>query len=504
MNLATIIESHPADEVALIHHDTSIPYGELRDHVDALRGGLVGLGLERGDRVAIVAANHPVVVEALLAALGAGLVAVPLNPTSPPPEMARELRLVGARVVVAGPGTLSAVEAALAVGGDRVERVVAVDDPGGLGLERGSVEIDAWDELLGSVAVPVVDVEPTDPAVLVHTSGTAGSPRAAVLTHANLSANIDQMQSVDAIARRSDDVTYGVLPLFHIFGLNVVLLPALAVGATVVLAERFDPAGALDAILTHRVTALTGPPALWATVAEVPDLPPDTFATVRLAVSGAAKLPVEVAETISERFGLEVREGYGLTEASPVVSQAVGTDAPRGSIGRPLPGVEVRLVDEQGDDVLVGDVGEIHVRGPNVFPGYWEDPDATAAVLDADGWLHTGDLALVDDAGHLFIVDRLKDLVIVSGFNVAPAEVEEVLVEHPAVADAGVVGVPDPRTGEALVAHVVPEPGAEIDTAEIVAFVGRHLARYKCPTEVRVVSEIPRGLGGKVMRRELA
>ena len=503
MNLATIIESHPADGVALIHNDTSIPYGELRDHVDALRGGFLGLGAEPGDRVAVAAVNHPAVVETLLAALGAGLVAVPLNPTSPAPEMARELRLVGARIVVAGPGTTSAVAAALAVGGDRVERVVTVDDFEGADL-GAHVEVHTWESLLGAVPVPVVDVEPSEPAVLVHTSGTAGSPRAAILTHGNLAANIDQMQAVEAIARRSDDVTYGVLPLFHIFGLNVVLLPALAVGATVVLVERFDPAAALDAIVTHRVTALTGPPALWATVAAVPELPPDTFATVRLAVSGAAKLPVEVAEAISERFGLEVREGYGLTEASPVVSQAVGTDAPRGSIGRPLPGVQVRLVDEAGDDVLVGDVGEVHVRGPNVFPGYWEDPEATAMVLDADGWLHTGDLALVDDDGHLFIVDRLKDLVIVSGFNVVPAEVEEILVEHPSVADAGVVGVPDPRTGEALVAHVVPVSGAEIDPAEIISFVGRHLARYKCPTEVRTVSEIPRGLGGKVMRRELA
>jgi long-chain acyl-CoA synthetase len=223
---------------------------------------------------------------------------------------------------------------------------------------------------------------------------------------------------------------------------------------------------------------------------------------VRLALTGAAKMPEEVARTFEARFGLPLREGYGLTEASPVVTSSVGVEPRIGSIGVPLPGVMIRLVDESGDDALDGDSGELWVKGPNVFVGYWEDPEATARALTPDGWLRTGDIAIVDD-GYLSIVDRAKDLVIVSGFNVYPTEVEEVLAEAPGVREVAVVGVPHPHTGEAVKAFVVVEPGANIDEEQLIQFCGEHLARYKCPTKVLFVDALPYGLGGKVLRREL-
>ena len=233
------------------------------------------------------------------------------------------------------------------------------------------------------------------------------------------------------------------------------------------------------------------------------EAPEGAFDSVRLAVSGAARLPEEVARSMDRRYGVHLTEGYGLTEASPVVTSCIGTDAPLGSVGVPVPGLEVRLVDEDGDDVLIGDSGEVWVRGPNVFAGYWHDEDATARAVNADGWLVTGDVATVDDEGYLYLVDRVKDLIIVSGFNVYPAEVEEVLMQHPAIDACAVVGVPHPYSGEAVKAYVVAVKGESIEEDEVVRFCASRLARYKCPEKVWFVDEVPRGMGGKVLRRAL-
>jgi long-chain acyl-CoA synthetase len=298
-----------------------------------------------------------------------------------------------------------------------------------------------------------------------------------------------------------------VIPLFHVLGLNALLGLALTVGSSVVLVDRFDPHASLELIAAHDVTIVTGVPTMWQMWASVADgregTGPNPMASVRLAVSGAAALEPAVRHAVAERYGLELVEGYGLTEASPVVTSGAGLGAPDGSIGVPLPGVEVRLIDRYGEDALVGDPGEIWVKGPNVFGGYWDDPEATRAALTDDGWLRTGDLAVVDDGGFLCLVDRVKDVIIVSGFNVVPAEVEGVLAQHPGVDAAAVVGVPHPHSGEAVKAFVVPAAGAELDEASVVEFAAQHLARYKCPTTVAVVDELPHGLNGKLLRRAL-
>jgi long-chain acyl-CoA synthetase len=360
----------------------------------------------------------------------------------------------------------------------------------------------SFEDLLTAEPTPVVDVPADHLAVLIFTSGTAGSPRAAMLSHGNLLANIEQGRSAANVIVPGD-VVYGVLPMFHIFGLNVVLGLSLERGATVVLVQRFDPSTALDTIRERGVTVIPGAPPLWLAFSHFDEAPSDSFAGVRLALTGAAKMPEEAMRRLRDRFGVELREGYGLTEASPVVTSSAGLPQRIGSVGKVLQGMQVRLVDEHGDDALQGDTGEVWVKGPNVFLGYLGEPEATARVLTADGWLRTGDIAVTDDDGYLYLVDRAKDLIIVSGFNVYPAEVEEVLSEHPAVKEVGVVGVPHPHTGEAVKAFVVLEAGATAHEDTLVSWCLDHLARYKCPSKILFVDELPRNVSGKLLRHTL-
>ena len=499
MNLATIIDGHPADRVALRSRGQVTTYGELREAVGRLRAGLVGLGVRPGDPVAIVAANNPLFVITYLAVLGAGAVAVPLNPASPAAELKQELSAVGAKVAVVGPTGRDAL-ASIGQGATPVEHVLV---PEGVELADAT----SLEEILSDEPVAVVDRADDDLAVLVFTSGTAGAPRAAMLSHGNLRANLEQVQRHPGRALGPDDVGLGVLPLFHIFGLNVVLGLSLYAGASVVLVERFDPASALETIRNHGVTIVAGAPPMYQSWATMPDVDPADMASVRLAVSGASALTEEVYTAFKERFGIHISQGYGLTEAAPTVTSSVeedGATAKPGSVGLPLPGIEVRLVDDDGHDVFEGDAGEIWLRGPNVFMGYWQDDEATRAVLTDDGWLLTGDVGTVDDDGWLYLVDRAKDLIIVSGFNVYPAEVESVIAEHPGVAAVAVVGVSHPHSGETVKAFVVAAPGRHLEEDEIIEFTAGRLARYKCPTKVTFVAELPQGAGGKVLRRALS
>jgi long-chain acyl-CoA synthetase len=497
VNLATLLDDHPGDHTALVAGGDRISYGRLRDEIDATRGVLAGMGLDEGDRVAILCGTNPRFVRAWYAILGAGFVAVPLNPQAPAPELERELAVAEVRAVIAGPAGIAALSAIDRAAVPSLEHLLV---PAGTELE-GSIDLD--EATAGHSGGPIVAREGNDVAALLFTSGTAGSPKAAMLSHDNFASNIRQMMSRPEQVVRPDDVSICVVPMFHVLGLNSILNLSMWVGATLVLVERFDPVSMIDLIEDEQVSVLAGPPTMWSALTQIDDVGPTAFSTLRLAVSGAAAIPNRVVRDAQDRLGFRIHEGYGLTEASPSVTIASGPDAPIGSIGRPIPGVEVRLVDEDGADVYIGDAGELLVRGPNVFLGYLDDPETTGRVLDADGWLHTGDIAVVDDDGYLFLVDRAKDLIIVSGFNVYPAEVERVLETHPAVAEAGVVGVPHPHSGEAVKAFVVAASGRVVEEDELIDWCATELARYKCPTKINVVDEIPRGLGGKVLRREL-
>jgi long-chain acyl-CoA synthetase len=501
VNLAEIIEPHDAGAVALRFHGEDLTYGELRSSCAALRAGLAARGLAPGERVGLLLGNTPEFPIAYLAVLGAGAVAVPLNPHSPAAELDRELQTVReSLVLVPSTGGAGAGAAPAAVVNELERLGHEVVDVGTVAALPGS----------GGTVAPILDREPHDPAALLFTSGTAGSPKAAILTHGSLLANIEQVELRVGLAATSEDVGLLAVPAFHVLGLNAILGVQLYAGGRLVLVERFDAASALETIAAERVTILAGVPQLFAALADLPAATGRELSSVRLACSGAAPLDAEIASRFEARFGVPIRQGYGLTEASPTVTfPDLSTACDPSSVGVPLPGVELRVVDADGGDVEPGDPGEILVRGPNVFAGYFEDAAASAAALDRAGWLHTGDVGVVSDDGDLRIVDRQKDLIIVSGFNVYPAEVEHVLVQLPEVADAVVVGVLDKDEGESVRAFVVPEPDLwpegerepAVTAAQLKAECARHLARYKCPSEVTFVRELPRGLSGKVLRR---
>jgi len=291
-----------------------------------------------------------------------------------------------------------------------------------------------------------------------------------------------------------------VLPLFHVYGLNAGLGLTAAATATGILVERFDPVETLDVVRERKVTNVIGAPPMYVAWSMLPNLR-QSMSSVRLAVSGAAPLPGEVLANVAASSGHEVYEGYGLTETAPVLTTTLCSTTPKpGSIGRPIPMVELRLVDETGDDVDEDDPGEIVVRGANLFSGYWPDGDGGP---DAAGWFHTGDIAYADADGDLFLVDRMRELILVSGFNVYPREVEDVITAHPDVAEAAVIGVPHPYTGETVRALVVPREGVQLDPASVIEHAALRLARFKCPTSVEIVDELPHSTTGKVAKGKL-
>jgi long-chain acyl-CoA synthetase len=476
------------DRPALVGAGAAVSHGEVAARV-AHAAALVADRVSVGDRVALIAGNEPAFVTAYLGTLAAGAVAVPLNPAAPSQELARELNVVAPTLLLAS--------------SEYADLARRASTQCGAPMAVFVLDAEASD---ATETPPPVARAADDLAVLLFTAGTAGAPKAAMLTHGSLLANLEQMQGHPGLQIRADDVALGVLPFFHIFGLNVVLDLALMAGAAVSLVSHFHPTETVARVRNDNVSVIAAVPAIYAAWCGLPEsaAPSDSFASVRLCVSGAAALPDETGRQMHDRFGVHVHEGYGLTEASPVVSTSAVAPEPRpGSIGPPLPGVEVRLVDRDGEDALDGDPGEILVRGANVFPGYFDDAVATATVLTADGWLRTGDIAVADNDGWLRLVERAKEVIIVSGFNVYPGEVEDAIAGHPAVADVAVVGAPHPRTGETVVAYVVARPGAEVDPVELLRHAGRRLARYKLPTHVDVVSELPRSFAGKLLRREL-
>ena len=486
---------------------------ELDDAVTGLARGLEDLGLVAGNRVVIATANRPEFVVTYLATLRARLVAVPVNPRSATGELLRMVADCGARLVVADSTTITAARAVVtglqeAVAADDdlraravVPRVLALDCPPAQG------EAD-YASLVSRPVAPEPDQLPhaRDPerlALLLYTSGTSAHPKAAMLSHRALLANVDQAAGVDPPMVTADDVVYGVLPLFHVYGLNAVLGQVLRQQATLVVADSFDPAGALEHIARHRVSVVPVAPAVLAHWHGVEELA-DRLSGVRLVLSGAAPLSPELAEEFRRRTGLTVHQGYGLTEAAPVVTSTLcSAEAKPGSVGTPLPGVSVRLVDEAGGTPASDDPGEILVAGENLFDGYWPD----RADGPVDGWFGTGDIGILDAEGDLFLVDRLKELVIVSGFNVYPTEVEDVLDDVDGVAEAAVVGVPDELTGEAVVAYLRPDAGRQEPAEELQERAGqeceRRLARFKRPVRIEVVDVLPRTVTGKVAKGSL-
>ena len=467
------------DKTALVRGETSVTWPELDSAVDSVAAGLAARGTAPGDRVGLLLANSIEFAVAYFAILRAGFVALPLNTAFTGDELAFQLQDSGARLV------LTDEDHRDLVGG--VESIV--------------VGTDDWERLTQAAASPTPpSAGAGDLAVLLYTSGTTGRPKGAMLSHRALLANLAQLTRISPRVIDSDDVVLLVLPLFHVYGLNAGLGLTAAVGATGVLADRFDPVETLSLVHEARVSNIVGAPPMYTAWAMLPHLG-DSLSSLRLAVSGSAPLPPAVLSAVLDATGHHVFEGYGLTETAPVLTTTLCSEVVKpGSIGRPIPGVEMRLLDEAGEDVDDGDPGEIVVRGANLFSGYWPDG---AGGPDADGWFRTGDVAYADDDGDLFLVDRVRELILVSGFNVYPREVEDVIVAHPAVAEVAVIGVPHPYTGETVKALVVPEPASKVSADDVIEWASRRLARFKCPTSVEFVDQLPHSTTGKVAKGRL-
>ena len=465
-------------------------YAELADAVDHLAAGLHGLGFRRGEVAAICAPNSVEFPVALFAVARLGGAATTMNPAFTTAEMAKQLGDSGAVLAFTTPALADRVREA---GGGRLRHVLCFGDASFAAMTRTP----------GSP--PAVEVDPAEEvAVLPYSSGTTGAPKGVILTHRNLVAMLLAMHPVEGTTER--DVTIAVLPFFHIYGLSVILSLGLYRGATLVVFPRFQMEQFLEAVQRWRVTRLPLVPPLVLRLARDPLVDRFDLSSVRVAVSGAAPLPPDVARELSERLHCLVKQGYGLTELSPgshMHAEDAGTPPP-GSVGVLHPNTECRLVDPATLlDVEPGERGEIWVRGPQVMKGYLGRPEATAEMITPDGWLRTGDVGTIDGDGQLYVVDRLKELIKYKGYQVAPAELEALLLSHPAVADAAVVPKPDAEAGEIPKAFVVVRPDAATTAGELMAFVADRVAPHKRVRDVEFVAEVPRSPSGKILRRVL-
>jgi long-chain acyl-CoA synthetase len=499
-NLVATARRSPS-AVAIRLDDVEVTFGALEVLSQKVVTLLGEQGIGRGDRVALILPNIPQMAFVYYGVLRAGAVAVPLNPLLKGREVAYHLTDSGAKLVFAWEGVLAEAQSgAEASGAGTGTPIGVITVEGGAFLQRVSA-VDPTPD--------VVEVDGEDTAVVLYTSGTTGRPKGATLSHTNLSRNTEISRDLMGISE--GEVLFGGLPFFHIFGQTCALNAAVLTGATVTLLPRFEPGRALEIIARDHVTVFEGVPTMYIAMLRHPDVSTTDLSSVRVAVSGGSALPVEVLHEFERVFGADLLEGYGLSETSPIVSfNRVGHLRKPGSIGTPVDGVEVRMLDPEGNEVPPGEVGEIAVRGHCVMKGYWEDPEATAAAIP-DGWFRTGDLARVDGDGLLFIVDRKKDVILRGGYNVYPREVEEVLYEHPAVAEAAVIGVPDDLHGEEIVAvigikaeHAPADDAArEALSAGIVDFARNRMAAYKYPRRVVLVDALPKGPTGKILKREI-
>jgi long-chain acyl-CoA synthetase len=476
------------ERTAIKLDDRELTYAGLEAEATRVAGLLRAKGVEPGDRVGIMLPNVPYFAACYYGALRAGAVIVPMNILLKEREVAFYLQDSGARVLLAWHESADAAHA----GAEQANADCVLVEPG------------EFEKLLARCeAVPeVVERTDDDTAVILYTSGTTGTPKGAELTHGNLRRNAEA--SVALFGMDHNAVTLGALPFFHAFGQTCALNATLAAGGCLTLLPRFDAAKALAIIARDEVTIFEGVPTMYAAMLHHPDAAEADTSTLEVCVSGGAAMPVEVMRGFEEQFGCQVLEGYGLSETSPVASfNRRDRERRAGSIGLPIDGVEMQVVDDDGDPLPAGERGELMIRGHNVMKGYWERPDATEDAIDANGWFRTGDVAVLDADGYFFIVDRKKELVIRGGFNVYPREIEEVIYGHPAVREAAVIGVPHETLGEEVAAAISLKAGVTVTAGELRAYVKQRVAAYKYPRHVWLVDELPKGPTGKILKRAI-
>ena len=471
-----IEKGHPG-KVALKYKNTEVTYGQLQNFVNVFRDHLYSQGVRPGENVGLFCKNSPEFIYGYFAITSLGAVVVPINFMLTPREVAYIVQDAQMKVMV----TMKSLDLP-----DEVSQLVLPEF------------MPALADMVLPPAPAFTEMDGESECVIIYTSGTTGFPKGAVLSHHNLISNAEAI--LKEVQLNEKDNLLCVLPMFHSFAWTVTVLAPLLLGATITIVESFLPKEVIQTIVEQGITVVCGVPAMYNFYIALGT--PGAFAGVRLFVSGGASLPVEVLNRFQIKFGKPIVEGYGLSEASPVVAVNPVEKTKAGSIGKPVQGVEVKILDAQGNVQLAGEIGELVVRGPNVMKGYFNLPEATAKTI-VNGWLHTEDMAYEDDEGYFYIVDRLKDLIIVAGLNVYPREVEEVIYQYPAISEAAVVGMPDEVRGEAVCAFIVPKEGVSLNKKDFMSFLQTNLANYKLPREIIQVEALPKNATGKISKKDL-
>jgi long-chain acyl-CoA synthetase len=490
-NLADLLSRSAAERpnrVAIKLDEAELSYRALDEAATQAAGLLRARGVQPGDRVGVMLPNVAYFPICYYGALRAGAAVVPMNGLLKEREVAFQLGDADAKILLAWHQFADAARA----GAEQTDAECLLVEPG------------EFETLLQRYppAPMVAERRADDTAVLLYTSGTTGTPKGAELTHDNLLRNVEVTVGLFGLDERS--VTLGALPFFHAFGQTCALNATISVGGCLTLIPRFDGGKALEILERDRVTVFEGVPTMYAAMLNHPRADETDVSALQVCVSGGAALPVEIMRAFEQKFGCQILEAYGLSETSPVASSnRRDRERKPGSIGLPIDGVEMRVIDDGGTEVPQGDVGEVAIRGHNIMKGYWRREEATAKAIDPDGWFKTGDLARVDEDGDFFIVDRKKDLVIRGGYNVYPREVEEVLYEHPDVRQVAVIGIPDDKLGEEVGAAIVLKAGAASTPGELRDFVKQRIAAYKYPRHIWFVDELPEGPTGKILKREI-
>ena len=512
LNLATLLE-HTASEkpeaTAVIFNDMTFTYGQVNAMANQIANGLIGLGIEKGDKVALGCPNLPYFPIVYYGILKAGAVVVPLNVLLKPREIAYHLQDSDSKAYFCFEGTeqLPMGQMGYAAFQEVAECehfFMMTANPAGPSPIEGTKTMG----MLMHNQPPTFDSVQSmadDTAVILYTSGTTGRPKGAELSHSNMIMNARLSDNMYGPA--DSDVSLVVLPLFHSFGQTVQMNAGFYNGAALTLLPRFDPDAALAIMERDNVSIFAGVPTMYWALLNHPDADKYDLEKIaknlRLAASGGSAMPVEVMKAFEEKFKVSILEGYGLSETSPVATfNRMDRVRKPGSVGVPVWGVQVRIVDELDKEVAVGELGEIVIRGHNIMKGYYGKPKETAEAFRS-GWFHSGDIGRMDEDGYIYIVDRVKDMIIRGGFNVYPREVEEVLMSHPAVSLAAVIGVPDNQYGEEVKAFVVPQAGADISPDEIVAWSKENMAGYKYPRTVELRDTLPMNATGKILKTEL-
>lgn len=506
MNLSTQLSKTAeiyADKPAYHFMGHSSTYAELDNEITRFASGLEKLGVKQGDHIALLLGNSPHFVISLYGALRLGVTVIPINPIYTADEIGYILKNGDVKLVVALDLAIPIVEKMHPFLPEIEHYVFCETKPDSmLQLDRENAKMKSFTEVVsaGDLYFQAPVLEEDDVAIILYTSGTTGKPKGAMLTHKNLYSNAKDVG--DYLKMSNGDKVVTVLPMFHVFCLTVALNAPLLSGATLLIAPKFSPKDVFELVKEHQATVFAGVPTMYNFLYQFPGGHPEDLSSLRLCISGGASLPVALLQNFEKKFKVLISEGYGLSEASPVTCFNP-LDRPRkpGSIGTSILHVENKVVNELGEEVPTGEVGELIVRGPNVMRGYYKMPEETAATIRNE-WLYTGDLARMDEDGYFYIVDRKKDLIIVGGYNVYPREVEEVIYNHPDVVEVAVLGVPDPEHGEAVNAYVVSK-NPELTEQQLIDYCKEHLAKYKLPSTIGFLEELPKNTTGKILRRAL-